>query len=208
MNTAKYKNKYRIESSRLKYWDYSSRGIYFITICTKNKQHFFGYIKNGIMQKNELGRIVEKQWLKTPSIRKNMKISLGSFAVMPNHFHAIIAIDNIIIKNQTPLTTTIPRRDALSASLKNASPLLASQKQPNKSHHIIKVRDEHRVSTFGPQSNNISSIIRGFKSSISSQARKLRPDFGWQQLFYDHIIRDEKSLEIISNYISLNSLLW
>ena len=72
---------------------------------------------------------------------------------------------------------------------------------------------KHRVSTivpnqFGPQSKNLASIIRGFKSSVSILARKTNLDFHWQTLFYDHIIRNDKSFQTISDYIINNPTNW
>lgn len=87
-----FKNKYRIASARWQNWDYANAGAYFITICTKDRQHYFGEIHNGTMQKNELGDIVTLEWLKTPALRQDMNLTLGEFVVMPNHFHAIIII--------------------------------------------------------------------------------------------------------------------
>ena len=57
-----YKNKYRIETTRLQNWDYASDGKYFITICTKNREPFLGKIENGKMILNEYGCIVEQCW--------------------------------------------------------------------------------------------------------------------------------------------------
>jgi hypothetical protein len=73
----------------------------------------------------------------------------------------------------------------------------------------------HRVSTtnetkntFGPQSKNLASIIRGFKSAVTVAARRIDPTFQWQSRFHDHIIRNEDSLQKITNYILLNPENW
>jgi len=71
----------------------------------------------------------------------------------------------------------------------------------------------HCVSTnntnkFGPQSKNLSSIIRGFKSAVTKRARIINPNFSWQRNYYEHIIRDEKSFNTISEYIINNPLKW
>ena len=94
---------------------------------------------------------------------------------------------------------------------------------PNHFHAIIVIgeneynqcRDAMRcVSTnnnqnqFGPQSKNLASVIRGFKSVVTINARKINPEFGWQKGYYEHIIRDEKSYRTISEYIRYNSLKW
>lgn len=166
----KYKNKYRIKSARKPNWDYGNNGMYFITICTKKMEHFFGDVINGKMQLNDIGKTVNNQWLKTLELRADMNVQMGEFVVMPNHFHAIIIIgDN---KYNT---------------------------QPDK---IIQ-------SKFGPQSKNLASIIRGFKSSVTTITRKNgNTNFGWHPRFHDHIIRNEKSFNNISQYIIDNPQKW
>nr|WP_324292120.1 transposase [uncultured Draconibacterium sp.] len=84
-------------SIRLKNYDYSAAGLYFITLCTTDRLHLFGQIMNGEMHYNTFGTIATEEWAKTPEIRKN--ISLGEFIIMPNHFHAIISIDYKITSN-------------------------------------------------------------------------------------------------------------
>lgn len=88
----KYKNKYRTASTRAQWWDYSANAAYFVTICTKNRKHFFGEIKNGKMILSEIGKIAHSEWLKTFEMRPDMNLIRGEFVVMPNHFHAIIGI--------------------------------------------------------------------------------------------------------------------
>lgn len=88
-----FKNKYRIPSTRLQTWDYSKNGAYFITICTQNREHFFGNIQNGMMQLSEIGKLAERYWLEIPE--HFPFVELGNFVVMPNHFHGILIINNI-----------------------------------------------------------------------------------------------------------------
>ncbi len=170
----KFKNKYRISSARLKNWDYGSPGLYFITICTKNRKHFFGEIENSEIVLNQLGLIVDTEWTRTPSIRPDMNLALGEFITMPNHFHGIIMI---------------------------------GENGFNARHG----RDAKRgVSTnkFGPQSKNLGSIIRGFKSAVTTASKKLNMEFDWQERFHDHIVRDHDELIRISNYIETNPQNW
>ncbi len=88
----KYQNKYRIPSTRLPNYDYASDGAYFITICTKNMQHHFGHITNGIMHLSEIGQFAEQFWAEIP--KHFSHITLGDHVVMPNHMHGILIIDN------------------------------------------------------------------------------------------------------------------
>lgn len=87
----KFKNKYRIPSARLPYWDYGSNAAYFVTICTQNREHFFGEITKGKMELSEIGKMAEKYWIEIPVHFPFVK--LDTFIIMPNHVHGIIIID-------------------------------------------------------------------------------------------------------------------
>src|SRR3990172_6630712 len=78
--------------NRLKNYDYSKSGCYFVTICTDNRQHYFGEIINGEVMLNEHGRIAYDMWKGLLKVFEN--IALDIFVVMPNHMHGIIMIDN------------------------------------------------------------------------------------------------------------------
>ena len=90
--TEKFQNKYRIASSRLKNWDYGWHAAYFVTICTQNREYYFGDVLNGKMQLSEIGKIVDAEWLKTFEMHPDMNLKRGAYIIMPNHFHAIIII--------------------------------------------------------------------------------------------------------------------
>jgi len=72
----------------------------------------------------------------------------------------------------------------------------------------IKMRGDKYTNKFGPQSKNLPSIIRGFKSAVTKRAKIINPDFSWQRNYYEHIIRDEKSFKTILEYIINNPLKW
>lgn len=90
MNSPKYKNKYRIESNRLKDYDYSGEGAYFITICSKDKSHVLGKVIKEEFIGNELAEISKQSWYDLPNHYNNC--FLDEFVVMPNHIHGIIKI--------------------------------------------------------------------------------------------------------------------
>ena len=89
---------------RLKEYDYSRAGAYFITICTYQRQLLFGNIINETMQLNNYGKIVEEEWKKTEQIRK--EIIMDAYCVMPNHFHGIVIITDDDEQKQNPAGTT------------------------------------------------------------------------------------------------------
>ncbi len=102
----RYKNKYRTESMRLRYWDYGSNAAYFITICTKNRKHYFGEVRQGQMHRTEIGEIAHQYWLEIPQHFPFVK--LGEFVIMPNHVHGIIIIDKP--EEQKLHGPSVPRR--------------------------------------------------------------------------------------------------
>ena len=97
----KFQNKYRIESARLKNWDYTSNAAYFITICTANREHFFGEIVDQKMKYSNAGIIANVLWYEIPNHAPN--VQLGEFVVMPNHIHGILKLNNPVDHNQNGL---------------------------------------------------------------------------------------------------------
>ena len=88
----KYQNRYRIPSARLQNWDYGTDAAYFVTICTKDRECYFGDVMDGTMQLSEMGEIVKTEWIKTFEMRPDMNLIMDEYIIMPNHFHAIIII--------------------------------------------------------------------------------------------------------------------
>lgn len=150
-----YKNKYRVESTRLKGYDYSSPGAYFITIVTKNRKCYFGDVENGKMILNEFGKIVNNYWKQIP--KHFSYVILDEYIVMPNHIHGILILDEF---------KTVKKR------------------QP------------------------VGVIINQFKRIYTITIRLVEVNFGWHPRFHDHIIRSEKDLNRIRQYIIDNPKKW
>ena len=100
---------------------------------------------------------------------------------MPNHFHAIIIIG------------------------RNKYNMHAGSKQK---FDAMGNENEQGKNRFGPQSKNLASIVRGFKSGVTKQARLVLPGFEWQSRYHDHIIRDHQEYRVIENYIRNNPENW
>ena len=88
------KQKLKRHSIRLKGYDYSEEGAYFITIVTHNREMLSGKVTDNEMVLNEFGEIVKEEWLTTRELRQNIEISDDEFCIMPNHFHGIIAFSD------------------------------------------------------------------------------------------------------------------
>jgi len=172
MDMAKFKNKYRVESTRLPGWDYAAAGWYFVTMCVKNRQPVFGQVFGGEMQLSALGEIAHQFLVEIPKHFSHAE--LDAFLVMPNHVHGIFVLGD-------------------------------SEKVPDLTSPGSDSKRE-----FGPlRPRSLSKIIQAYKAAVTRQARQDGfPDFAWQERFYDHIIRDDRSLENIRAYILGNPVKW
>ena len=176
-----FRNKYRIESTRYRGYDYSSPGKYFITICTKNKIRYFGKIENRKMILSELGIIAEKFWREIPGHFPNIK--LDEFIIMPDHIHGILIINGDYFVQAPKLGASNPPVQApkFGASIEN-----------------IESRNPFW------KSNSIGSIINQFKRICTITIKTRGFDFAWQPRYYDHIIRTRIELYRIRKYIREN----
>lgn len=178
--------KYRRRSIRLKGYDYTNSGAYYITICTYNKKQLFGQIVDGKMCLNLYGQIVEYKW---NNIEKHFKNAhLDVFQIMPDHLHGIIMLDgrgNVGAKHSKKII------DIKYVLLdKNASPL-------------------QRPCGTKPQS--ISAIIQNFSSISTRKINQIRKTPGeklWQRNYYERIIHNNQELNAIRGYIIYNPLNW
>ena len=103
MMNDRFADKYKLKSSRLKNFNYSSAGIYFITICTYRHNNFFGEIINNKIELSKMGLITEQELLRTISLRNNLKIS--QWVIMPNHIHLLIEALNLRV--ETPCVASL-----------------------------------------------------------------------------------------------------
>jgi len=161
---------------RLKEYDYSQPGAYFVTICTKDREHRFGEIVGGQMRSNGLAAAVQSCWNDLPNHYPN--IELDEFVVMPNHVHGIIVILD------EPMVGEPTVGDGLRPSPTGPSP---TRKHP------------------------LSEIVRAFKSFSARRINEITNTPGtpvWQRGYYDHIIRDDRSLTRIREYIAQNPQRW
>ncbi|HLD08408.1 MAG TPA: transposase [Candidatus Peribacterales bacterium] len=173
-----YRDTFRIESTRLRYWDYADYGWYFITICVQNHECVLGKIVDGVIQPTPAGRIVEQELLRT--IRRRPEAELDMWCIMPNHLHLILVVDNLIKqRKQSPVssTSTVPYEEP----------------EP-----VAKL-----------EARSLGSVINRFKNNATKRIRKsILPAFEWQERFHDHVIRNEKELQSIREYILQNPGAW
>lgn len=231
-----YNPKYHHRRSiRLKGYNYSQAGLYFITLCVADRLPIFGHIKNHILVLNALGKIALTEWENTALIRPNCV--LHDFIIMPNHFHAIIEIKESFEKE-------------ISLERESDIDLGESQFGSNDTGEL-----QFAPTAFKSPSQTIGAIIRGYKGATTKKIKEilyselLKKDSGnseikknseistgesqfalsdldlgelqfaptaklnlkksiWQRNYYEHIIKDERAYRNISNYIINNPLKW
>ena len=178
-------------SIRLKNYDYSQKGSYFITIVTQNRKHLFGKIEDGKMILSSVGRIVEEEWLNTIQLRPN--VTLGEFIIMPDHMHMIVTI-----------ITQIEKKD-------NEEWIHSNPKSP--SHTIgaiirgFKGASTKKINLFLNSSRTGESL---FAPSPRTGESLFAPSYNkiFQRNYYEHIIRNQRDYIRIEKYIIANPRNW
>ncbi len=218
---ALYKNKYRVESARIQNWDYGWNGKYFITIVTRNREHYFGRINsNKKMILSEIGKIAEKYWFEIPT-HFSFAI-LDAFIVMPNHVHGIIIINKKRIDNNinddlmddTTHGCDHNRDRDLDRCCRDKACLVSTINTTIPHHPSTPATQSNDCLSPGqkrfrnPGKNNISSIIGSYKSVVSRISHKINHDFNWHSRFHDHIICNDNEFYRIRNYIINNQKNW
>ena len=200
MKTDKYNpDIHHRRSIRLKGYDYSRSGLYFITLCVVDRICVFGNIVDGKMQLNNIGQLVEQEWLNTVDVR-NGDVRLHNYIVMPNHFHAIIEIcecmgecDSSQILNGCNMGECECRGESYSPQILNTDNVGECEKGECDSPLRMK-----------SPSKTVGAIVRGFKGAVSRQLGYSV----WQRNYYEHIIRTGESYRQISDYIVNNPTKW
>lgn len=177
---------HRRKTPRAQWYDYTSLWTYFITICTKDRVHYFGDVVNGNMILNELGQICDQ---KIQDLSHRKTVNVHEWVVMPNHIHMVI--DVVGADHQSALS----KGDHQSAQWKNDG-------KSNELKNIQSIKGDLMNRPYdGP---SLSSIVKLFKGNVTKYAQKHNIVFARQRSFHDHIIRNQQSYERIINYIRKN----
>ncbi len=181
--------RFKIASNRLKEYDYTTPWWYFVTICVKNHKQVLSSIENNKMSLSSIGKIIEEEWLITMGLRSY--IELDEYVIMPNHFHGIIIINSVEATGSVVLGSDIENKKLLRV-------------EDGKTKKMTQ-----RVISTTLQPNSLGSIIGQFKSACTKRIRAMENhNFAWQANYYDHIIRNQKDLDRIREYIQNNPLKW
>ena len=168
---------------RLRDYDYSQPGTYFVSICVQHRKCLFGTITDGKMQLNEIGQIVVGCWNRIP--QHFSSVELAEYVIMPNHMHGIVVLDIVGARSPRPSPSekTLP------------PPVGARSSRPPKDI----------------SSPSLGKIIAYFKYQSTKYINQHQNTPGtpiWQRNYYDHIIRDDIDLQRRCQYIQDNPMKW
>lgn len=168
-------------SIRIRGYDYTQPGAYFVTICTHQRECHLGTVEDGQVLLSEAGHIVERGLCSLPG--QFPGVDIDTFIVMPNHVHVII-----LISRGEAFSPDLGAE--LHSSRENASPLPRPR---------------------GTTSGSLGAVVQNFKSVSTRRinaTREKRTRFGWQRNYYEHVIRSESALDRIRQYIQANPFAW
>jgi REP-associated tyrosine transposase len=155
------------QSVRLKGYDYTQPGWYFVTVCTHGKRFLFGDVSDGQMLRNGLGDVAQVEWFRSAKLRDD--VLTDAFIVMPNHIHGVLA-----------------RRGT--------------------------ARRAPTVERFGqPVVGSLPTLVRAYKAAVTRNVNLIRNTAGeavWQRNYYEHVIRNDRDLNRVREYICRNPERW
>ena len=197
---------------RLRDYDYSQPGAYFVTICAQHRKCLFGAITDGKMQLNEIGQIVVECW--NHSRQHFPSVELGESVIMPNHFHGIISWGIGGTKDPQPLVGGF----CLGVSSRSPRP---SENATNPTRRGFLLGCFFKVpSSVGTNPTNrrgevpspsLGKIVAYFKYQSTKHINQHHNTPGtrvWQRNYHDHIIRDDPDLQRLRQYIQDNPMKW
>lgn len=203
--------KHHRRSIRMKGFDYSSEGAYYVTIVAQGRECLFGEIVDGEMRLNEYGEIVQKWWNEIPIHFPN--VELGAFVIMPNHVHGIIYIieerrGEVLSPRDNPNANNLNVGNQGGAPLPNDIPNNINQDVSNWGGETPNQGGE----TPPLQRPTLGQIVAYFKYQSTKEMNRIETPNAitrfWQRNYYEHIIRNEKELQQKTDYILDNPSRW
>jgi putative transposase len=194
------------KSIRLKGYDYSRKGLYFVTICCKNRACLFGKIENGKMFLNEAGVMIEKWYFELEN--KFLDIKCQEMIVMPNHIH-------FIIENTGDIAAVQANRNIRPEDEDVRANLGVRPDDIGQTHRSAPTETSEQI--FGEHIGSpLHRVIQWFKTMTTNEYIRGVKNLGWepfykklwQRNYWEHIIRNENSYQNISNYIINNPSKW
>ncbi len=186
---------------RLKNYDYSQQGAYFVTICVQGRECLFGKVVDGNVVLNDVGKLVDVWWKKI--VDKYPTVQLGTYVIMPNHFHGIIDIVGAGFPRPSPIER--PRIDGkcsrIGGCMQTGGYSQTSREIAGTGGGTPPLRQE-------PTLGQIFGFFKYQTTKSINELQKTPGDVIWQRGYYEHVIRNDDDYERISEYIIFNPENW
>lgn len=187
-------------SIRVRGFDYALPGAYFVTASTEKRICWLGGIANGEMVLSEAGLVVQSLWQDLP--KRFPTVELDAFIVMPNHVHGIILL-------VAPVGARFPRPGSTQVCVEVPNRQADEGAQtPRNAARSDQGAETAPLRQHGP---TLGQVVGYFKYQTTKRINETRRTAGlriWQRNYYEHIIRDEVSLQQIREYVMSNPLMW
>ncbi len=187
MSNLQFKNKYRISSARAEWHDYSG-GNYFVTICTAEHKRYFGEIVDGEMRLSEIGKYADECVRKIEELHSDISVPL--YVVMPNHIHLIVCVG------------------VVETSYYGVSVDVSENVEETLRCDVSTIEKNEKMKSIAGKCGRLSHVISRYKSAVSRYANENDISFKWQTRFYDRIIRNQKEVNDVVEYIVNNPSKW
>jgi REP element-mobilizing transposase RayT len=177
-----FNGKYRVKTVRADWIDYNN-GDFFVTICTKNRSHYFGYIDNGEIYLTSIGLYTLEA---IQNIQKhNPYCEVLGFVIMPNHIHLILSITDICEMHKNKVAST-----------------------QVETQYIASLQFQSQMRIISKQRSLLARTIANFKSAVTRYASAQKIEFGWQSRYHDAFIRNQAMMNQIADYVDNNVVRW
>ena len=195
-------NRHHRRSVRLRGYDYTAAGAYFVTICTLDRLCWLATIEDGAAILTPAGQIVGQVWRDLPAGFPGL--GLDACVVMPNHVHGVLVVTSVgaqfIAPSQEGAMNCAPTR-----ILPDRGAAVAIDTAEGRRFHTT----PREVGARHAGGWTIGEVVRAFKAASARRIRTTTiPAFAWQRSYYEHIVRDDRSLERIRDYIATNPQQW
>ena len=196
--------KHHRNSIRLKEYDYAQPGAYFVTAVAFQREELFGQIVDKVMQPNRRGEIIREEWFRSADIRNEIRLFPEEFIVMPNHIHGIVwIVENGVVDANVGVDVNVGVTDHLVGATGH---LVGASVNVGADVNFVGADGRPPLRR---QPHSLGSFMAEFKSSVTKRMRDELNETGiWQRNYYERIIRNEKELNVIRNYIEANPRNW
>ena len=198
---------------RAKWHDYNS-GIYFVTICSADKRHIFGYISDARMHLSSIGKIVDECLSSIPV--HNSGVEIWNQIVMPNHIHMVV-----MIPSQPVGAQYIAPGPGRSVGAQYIAPG-PGRPEPESNIGCLKPPRYGEPCNDNHHNSALAVIVRTFKAAVTrivkstlaqcqagtTRAQCIAPLPVWQRNYHEHIIRNQRAFDNIMEYINTNPERW